>query len=306
MASNQFDRRVGTNTGMSTGRSPAPLKSVLKKQSSSQRRQPAVAKFPSSSLQQVIAQTNPPPQNKSVAFDRRTRVYLIPTMNEMRQEEYDACFITDAESKEAQEEMLSCILAMRRGLNDNDEDTCSGLCFRGIEHMRSAASMSQRNDYKLHVTNSILDAQDEDEDPDHIAAVARRVTQWAVEAALTKASSDAAFVRRTQRNTFRSNLVPLPSAEHDGLLRSQDIQDTLDEALSTSSAEDLESGRDIDAANNKKPARRRSLPRQMTPSTLALDLAQCSFGKRDRSNSVDSALDQMSSRIVEQHHQEGK
>lgn len=227
-------------------------------------------------------------------------------MNEWTQEEYDACFITDAESKEAQEEMLSCILAMRRGLDDNDEEAC--LCFRGIEHMRSAASMSQRNDHKLHVTDSILDAQDEDEDPDHIAAVARRVTQWAVEAALIKASSDAAFVRRMQRNTSRSNLVSLPTAESDGdVLRAQDIQDTLDEALSTSSAEEFESDRDIDAAtNNNGHKRRRSLPRLTSPSTLALDLARCSIGKRDRSNSVDSALDQMSSRIVNQHNQEGK
>ena len=301
MTSNEF---VGRRAGNDSGRSPAPLKSILK-QSSNQRRQPAVTTLPSSSLQQVVAQTQPPPQNNSVVFDRRTRVYLIPTMNEMRQEEYDACFITDAESKEAQEEMLSCIIAMRRGLNDNDEE--GGLCFRGIEHMRSAASMSQRNDLKLHVTDSILDAQDEDGDPDHIAAVARRVTQWAVEAALVKASSDAAFVRRMQRNTSRSNLLSLPTAESDGdLLRAQDIQDTLDEALSTSSAEDLESDRDIDAANNKWHKRRRSLPRLTSPSTLALDLARCSIGKRDRSNSVDSALDQMSSRIDDQHNHEGK
>lgn len=302
MASNQFDRRAGSNTG----RSPAPLKSILK-QSGQRRRQPAVTTFPSSSLQQVVPQTQPPPQNKSVVFDRRTRVYLIPTTNEMRQEEYDACFFTDAESKEAQEEMLSCILAMRRGLNDNDEE--GGLCFRGIEHMRSAASMSQRNEHKLHVTDSILDAQDEDEDPDHIAAVARRVTHWAVEAALTKASSDAAFVRRMQRNASRANLDSLSTAESDAdLLRTQAIQDTLDEALSTSSAEDLESDREIDAAANNWHKRRRSFPRLTPPSTLALDLARCSIGKRDRSNSVDSALDQMSSRIVEQHtcNQEGK
>ena len=301
MASNPIGRRAGINSG----RSPAPLKSILK-QSSQRRRQPAVTTTsPSSSLQQVVAQTQPPPQNKSVVFDRRTRVYLIPTLSEMKQKEYDACFVTDAESKEAQEEMLSCILAMRRGLNDNDDD--SGLCFRGIEHMRSAASMSQRNDHKLHVTDSILDAQDEDEDPDHIAAVARRVTRWAVEAALTKASSDAAFVRRMQRNTSRSNLVPLPTTGDDSLLRAaQDIHDTLDEALSTSSAEDLESDRNVDAANNDGHKRRRSLPRLTTPSTLALDLAQCSIGKRERSNSHDSTLDQMSSRIVKQHHQEGK
>lgn len=304
MASSQFDRRAGNDTD----RSLAPLKSILK-QTSSQRRQPAVTTFPSASLQQVVAHTHTPPQNKSVVFDRRTRVYLIPTVNEMRQEDYDACFITDAESKEAQEEMLSCIGAMRRGLNDNDEE--GGLCFRGIEHMRSAASMSQRNDRKLHVTDSILDAQDEDGDPDHIAAVARRVAHWAVEAALIKASSDAAFVRRMQKNASRTNLDSLSTAESNAdLLRAQVIQDTLDEALSTSSAEDIERDREIDPANNNVHKRRRSLPRLTTPSTLALDLALCSIGKRERSNSIDSALDQMSSRIVEQHNmtcnQEGK
>mmetsp|Transcript_28149 Transcript_28149/g.81377 ORF Transcript_28149/g.81377 Transcript_28149/m.81377 type:complete len:289 (-) Transcript_28149:300-1166(-) len=284
MASNQLDRRSSA--------APVPLKSILK---TSQRRQP-VTNAHSTSLQEPIvhvAQAQPPPSNKSVAFNRRTRVYLIATLYEMSQQEYDSCFITDAESKEAQGEMIASIIAMRGGRHDNDEN--QGICFRGIEHMRSAASMSQRNDHKQHVTDSILDAQDEDEDPDHIAAVSRQVTQWAVESALTKASSDAAFVRRLQRNESRSNLAP------DSLLRAQEIQHTLDEALSTSPTED-----GAGAANNNWHRRCRSWPRLTTPSTLALDLAQGSIGKPSRRNSFNSVLDQMSSRVSIYPHQNGE
>ena len=154
-----------------------------------------------------LTQRPPAAERKNnITFNRQTRVYLIPTLSEWTQEEYDACFITDAESKASQEETWDNIIAMGQGLNDNDED--SGLCFRGIEYMRSAASMSQRNDHKAHVTNSILDAQDEDEDPYHIAAVARRVALPAIEAALAKASTDAAFVRRMQRNDASTGRSP--------------------------------------------------------------------------------------------------
>ena len=181
-----------------------PFKSILKHSNTgaagATRSTPSTDNANSTTANLVSGLTQRPltAESKNVAFNRQTRVYLIRTLSEWTQEEYDACFVTEAESKASQEEMRDNIIAMRQGLNDNDED--SGLCFRGIEYMRSAASFSQRNNHKAHVTNSILDAQDEDEEPEHIAAVSRRLTRQAVEAALTKASSDAAFVRRMQRD----------------------------------------------------------------------------------------------------------
>ena len=223
-------------------------------------------------------------ESKNIAFNRQTRVYLIPTLSEWTQEQYGACFVTDAESKASQEEMRDNIIAMRQGLNDNDED--SGLCFRGIEYMRSAASFSQRNNHKAHVTNSILDAQDEVEEPEHIAAVSRRVTRQAVEAALTKASSDAAFVRRMQRDdaSTRSPTTTTTSTFGDNAFdqyvymyhRSRALQNTLDDALRTSSS-----------TTNNRHKRRRVIPHiPLIPiSVLALDLAHCSLG-RDATGTV--------------------
>ena len=269
-----------------------PFKSILKQSNTdaagATRIIPSTNNFNSSTTTNLMSGLTQRPitaESKNIAFNRQTRVYLIPTLSEWTQEEYDACFVTDAESKASQEEMRDNIIAMRQGLNDNDED--SGLCFRGIEYMRSAASFSQRNNHKAHVTNSILDAQDEVEEPEHIAAVSRRVTRQAVEAALTKASSDAAFVRRMQRDDASASRSPTTTTTStfgdnafdlyvDIYHRSQALQNTLDDALRTSSS-----------TTNNRHKRRRVIPHiPLIPSSvLALDLAHCSLG-RDATGTV--------------------
>ena len=264
-----------------------PSKSILKI-SSGQRRGPNPGARNNFSVHLIPSPPQrPPAESKNIAFNRQTRVYLIPTLSEWTQEECDACFVTDAESKASQEETRDNIIAMRQGLNDNDED--SGLCFRGIEYMRSVTSFSQRNNHKAHATNSILDAQDEVEDPEHIAAVSRRVTLLAVESALAKASSDAAFVRRMQRNdASRSPTSTFGDNVYDQYVhqRSRALQNTLDDALRTSSS-----------TTNNRRKRRRIIPHipqiPISIGVLALDLAQCSLGSKAAAattNEISSSL----------------
>lgn len=116
-----------------------------------------------------------------VSFNRRTRIYLIPTRAELSQEELVATILSKADLTKVRDGIVHDIKAMRDNRNDGRDDECDeGPCFRGIEYMHSNKSIRQRQDHKTYVTNSILAAQREGADSNHIASISSRVSRWAV------------------------------------------------------------------------------------------------------------------------------
>ena len=82
-------------------------------------------------------------------FSRRTRIYLIPTLDELTQTEYNACYRTPQDENESQDHLVKTITTARqheggtipRRLQDQ-------LTTRGIEHMTCSDRMRRRSEIK--------------------------------------------------------------------------------------------------------------------------------------------------------------
>ena len=149
---------------------------------------------------------SPPPQiypnriSRSVNFSRRTRVYLVPTLGEMSNQEFYAVYGSDEDSRTNQAGVVDSIRNMRVGVPEFDDTYTS----RGLEHMRSQAHMDQRKIKKDMLFGAVLDEQDRQisegiVDDEALAEVAARMSQRAKDAALALASSDEAYVRRYRK-----------------------------------------------------------------------------------------------------------
>ena len=148
----------------------------------------------------------PPPRiypnriSRSVNFSRRTRVYLVPTLGEMSNQEFYAVYGSDEDSRTNQAGVVDSIRNMRLGVRESDDTyTC-----RGLEHMRSQAHMDQRRINKDMLFDAVLDEQDRQIgegviDDEALAEIAARMSQRARDAALALASSDEAYVRRYRK-----------------------------------------------------------------------------------------------------------
>lgn len=138
--------------------------------------------------------------SRSVNFSRRTRVYLVPTLEEMSNQEFYAVYGSDEDSRTNQAGVVDSIRNMRLGVRESDDTyTC-----RGLEHMRSQAHMDQRKINKDMLFDAVLDEQDRQisegiVDDEALAEVAARMSQRARDAALALASSDEAYVRRYRK-----------------------------------------------------------------------------------------------------------
>ena len=138
--------------------------------------------------------------SRSVDFSRRTRVYLVPTLEEMSSQEFYAVYGSDEDSRTNQAGVVDSIRNMRLGVRESDDTyTC-----RGLEHMRSQAHMDQRRINKDMLFDAVLDEQDRQIgegviDDEALAEIAARMSQRARDAALALASSDEAYVRRYRK-----------------------------------------------------------------------------------------------------------
>ena len=225
-----------------------------------------------------------------VSFNRRTRVYLIPTRAELSKEEFAAAFLSASELKEVRDRIAGDIKAIHvidyGGGGDDDDECDEGPYFRGIEHLLSKKSIMKKLEHKFHVTSSILAAQREGADSNHIASISSRASRWAVDSALIKAAADAAFVRRVTQNN-KKHVQSVPSAlsltNNGPSHRSQTLANTLNHALSTSNTCESKIKTDI-RRSNSFPAHELGTPSWVTcitgvPSAaitthaVALDLA---------------------------------
>ena len=128
----------------------------------------------------------------SVGFSRRTRIYLVPDISSYSQDEYNACFTTEADEKRNINDLVKTITVMRTGTASDRQ--CDDFCCRGLEHMTSSAAAQQRKEDRTRVIDSVLDEQDEQwdggyYDGDRLAAASQHLTFNAADLAAPRGPS---------------------------------------------------------------------------------------------------------------------
>ena len=96
-------------------------------------------------------------QRPSVSFAERTRIYLVERLSDFSDAEIDAVWITPEENKASLADVAKNVQAMRRNAT---EDHSHGLCFRGLESLKSASIVQATKINKEKHVDAILDEQD--------------------------------------------------------------------------------------------------------------------------------------------------
>lgn len=114
-----------------------------------------------SSLRSATATLPSNREKHSLKFKRQTRVYLIPTLDELTDEEYESIYRSPADEERSKEDIFKTILGVRRVLNNlPPPKTQEEHTIRGIEHLVCAVRLAQRTEVKQRVLNAVLDEQD--------------------------------------------------------------------------------------------------------------------------------------------------
>ena len=128
----------------------------------------------------------------SVGFTKRTRIYLVESLSDFSDSEIDAVWITPEESKASLADVAKNIRAMR---SNAAEDDSLGLCFRGLEAMRSASILQTSKSNKEKHIDAILDEQDRQWEEaeishDKIGKVSQSSSEQARQYAIAKGTHD--------------------------------------------------------------------------------------------------------------------
>ena len=137
---------------------------------------------------------------KSVRFARLAKVYCIPALSEISEEEFAAMWTNGGDMQQAQANVVTAIRALRNG--DSSLDDEDGPSSRGLEHMITQERMERRQRNKERVYDAVLNAQFEFQergispDDEAIASASERHSQWAKDVALAFGTSDAEYVKQ--------------------------------------------------------------------------------------------------------------
>ena len=133
---------------------------------------------------------------KLVNFRGLTRTYLIPTLDEFTEDDYNRIFLTEKDRNKIQHDIIDSIAAMR--INGQQSDHC----LRGLESIRSHSHSEKAKTRRLQVINAVLDEQDlqwdeHDDIVDHerLSQASMRHSSSAIEDAIARATEDSLFVQ---------------------------------------------------------------------------------------------------------------
>ena len=141
----------------------------------------------------------------------------------MSQREIDSAWYGPNDSHHLEKDVKRNIRRMRSENNDNNnnnDNICDDLhsekyCYRGLEHLRSSATLQKRTEEQALVIKAILKSQDSpDRTPQTIADVAERVTRpaknRAIQAAMQDEADAKAIMRALSSSSFLSHRQPEP------------------------------------------------------------------------------------------------
>lgn len=162
----------------------------------------------STSTVQLPRQSLPPPSTKSqkkIGFERKTKIYLIPSLSEYSDDEMDACWISEEDNKISQADLTTTILLCRQHNGSIPVDRQDDLTTRGIEYLCTQAAMERRKVTRHTHINAVLDEQDDQWDKhataveDQVEAIQQVSSTWSAQStneAIARAAQDEAFLRR--------------------------------------------------------------------------------------------------------------
>lgn len=138
------------------------------------------------------------PSNLAVGFQRRTWVYLTKSHHDHSEGEFDQIYQTKLDERRNHEDIVRCITILRSG--SDEQRRADDYCPRGLEKMQSAESILRAKVAKERVIDAVLDEQERQwegnfNDASVLADISARHSSNAVEIAMLRAESDAAFAR---------------------------------------------------------------------------------------------------------------
>jgi hypothetical protein len=123
-------------------------------------------------------------------FSPRTRVYLIPTLDEYTDEEINNTWITKEEEIVSQRDLIKTIEILRQNngaIPKNLQDICAA---RGIDHIANQQEAARRKALKMSHIDAVLDAQDDFCSPKEIAKISKATSKAARKRAQLLGASD--------------------------------------------------------------------------------------------------------------------
>ena len=140
------------------------------------------------------------PSSLSVGFERRTRAYMYPVQihHDFSDAKYDQIYQTKLDERRKHKDIVRCLTILRSG--SDEERRSDDYCPRGLETMWSTESILRSKAAQQRVIDAVLDEQERQwdlnlNDASLVAGISARHSSNAVEIALLRASSDAAFAR---------------------------------------------------------------------------------------------------------------
>ena len=142
-------------------------------------------------------------RSRQVGFNSRTQVYLVPSLGEYTDEELEACFTTEQDTKRNQRDIVTSTTGARtHGIN------AEGICIRGLEYLVNPSDVQDRQAAKERHYDAILDEQDRQWDAgvfptdcDAIAKASLCTSQDSRDRAEMMGAKDAVIARRINETT---------------------------------------------------------------------------------------------------------
>jgi hypothetical protein len=138
---------------------------------------------------------------RQVGFSSRTRVYLVPSLTEYTDQELEACFTTEQDTKRNQLDIVTSIRDAR-----THGPTAEGVYVRGLEYLVNPSAVQERKIAKERHCDAVLDEQDCQWDAgvfptnwDAIAKVAIANSQESRDRAQMMGTKDAVVARRIRQ-----------------------------------------------------------------------------------------------------------
>ena len=137
-------------------------------------------------------------RSRQVGFNIRTQVYLVPSLSEYTDEELEACFTTEQDTKRNQRDIVNNVTKTRM-----HGPAAEGICVRGLEYLVDPKLVQERKIAKERHYDAILDEQDRQWDADvfptdwdAIAKVSLQSSKKSRDRAQMMGAKDAVIARR--------------------------------------------------------------------------------------------------------------
>ena len=150
------------------------------------------------------------PTSHSVRFNQNVRCLIIPGVWQLSQDDIAATWYGPNDSHLLKKDTKRNVRRMRSSSQAAEDDRH---CYRGLEHLRSSATLRRLTEEKALTIATVVESQDSpNATPKSIAAASERLTRSAKNRAIQAAMQDEADAQAIMR--LQPSSKPLPAAMH--------------------------------------------------------------------------------------------